>query len=136
MTSIYVAVRIWMKAVILFCIGIGLVAAMEGDFFGMLLAAMAFFFGFIVTLPLLLPIFALVDLSKRLSPYSIPARIAWLTFFLILLFYFSYVLISKIRGFDVFDNFNINLIFFTTGVLLVAVLTTRRSLNELYTQSK
>jgi hypothetical protein len=136
MTSISVAARIWMKAVLLFGISIGLIAALEGDFFGLLLAALAFFFGFIVTLPLLLPIFALIDLSKRLSQYSIPARIAWLTFFLILLFYFYYELISKIKGFDEFNSFFSYLIFFTIGVLLVAVLTTRKSLNELYTQSK
>jgi hypothetical protein len=136
MTSISVAARIWLKAVFLFGISIGFIATMTGDIFGLLLAALAFFFGFIIALPLLLPIFALVEISKRLSKYSIPARIAWLTFYLILLFYFYYELFANISGFNEFRSFFAYLIFFTIGVLLVAVLSTRKSLNKLYTQSK
>jgi len=133
MTSISVAARIWMKAVLLSSISIGLIAVVDGDFGGIIFAAAAFFLGFMITLPLLLPVFAVVNISERLSQYGIPARIAWLIFYLIPLFYFYYELVFTISGFNEFRNY---LIFFMTGVLLIAVLTTRKSLNELYTQSK
>jgi hypothetical protein len=135
MTSISVAVKIWAKTVFLFGVFVGFAAMMDGDLFDILLAALAFFFGFIISLPLLLPIFSLVDISKRLLNYNIPARIAWLMFYLVLMFSFFYELVATISDNHLigFDKTFVQFVFITTGTLLVAVLTTRKSLNKLYT---
>ena len=132
MTSIRVAAQIWMKAVLLLGISVGLIAIIEADIFGVLFAALAFFLGFTITVPLLLPIFTLIDISKRLSQYSMQARVAWITFYLIVLFYFYYLMLFKITGFNEFKTFFSHLIFFMSGVLPVAVFTCRKSLYELY----
>src|SRR4051812_3326083 len=85
MTSISVALRIWAKAVFLFGVLMVFAAVSKGDFWGVLLAGLYFFLGFIVTAPLLLPVFSLVYFSKRLLQYNIPARMAWLIFYLTLM---------------------------------------------------
>jgi hypothetical protein len=119
----------------LFGVFVGFAAIFEGDLLNIFLAALAFVLGFIISLPLLLPIFSLVDLSKRLLHYNIPARIAWLMFYLVLMFSLFYALVAK--GFDNriigFNKAFVQFIFITTGILLIAVLTTRKSLNKLYT---
>ena len=136
MTTISVATKIWMKAVLLFSISIGLTGIIKGEFGMLMFAAMVFIFGFIISLPLLLPVFTLLHISKQLSKYSIPARLAWLIFYLIPLFYFYCVLILTVSGFNGALDLSIYLIFSMTAVLLIAVLNTRKSLNELYTQPK
>jgi hypothetical protein len=135
MKSIYIAVRIWAKTVFLFGVFVGFAAMLEGDFSDIFIAALAFIFGFIISLPLLLPIFSLVDLSKRLLSYNIPARIAWLTFYLVLVFSIFYVLVASISKNRIIglDKSFVQFVFITTGILLIAVLTTRKSLNKLYT---
>jgi hypothetical protein len=135
MTSLSVAVKIWAKTVFLFGVVIGFAAVLEGDLFEMFLVALAFIIGFIITIPLLLPIFSLVDLSKRLVHYGIPARIAWLIFYLDLMLFLIYELASQIgdNRFVEFNGFFCQAILVTTTILLVAVLSTRRSLNKLYT---
>jgi hypothetical protein len=135
MTSFSVAIRIWVKTVFLFGVCVGFAATREEGIFGLLFAALAFFLGFIITLPLLLPIYSLVDISRRLIHYGIPARLAWLTFYLSLMFFLFYELVSQIAGNHFIDigEFFCQWILITMGILLVAVLTTRKSLNILYT---
>jgi len=132
MTPIRVAAKIWMKAVLLLGICVGLTAVIEHDFLGMFLAALAFFFGFTITVPLLPLVSVLINITKRLSQYSMQARLVWLTFYLIILFYLYYLMFSKITGIREFETFFKHLIFFMAGVLPVAVFTNRRSLYELY----
>ncbi|OQP64888.1 hypothetical protein A3860_19245 [Niastella vici] len=136
MTPIRVAAKIWMKAVLLLGISVGLTAVIALDFFGMLLAALAFFFGFTITVPLLPLILVLINITKRLSQYSIQARLVWLTFYLIVLFYLYYLMVLKITSIKEFETFFNHLIFFMAGVLPVAVFTNRRSLYELYEANK
>lgn len=138
MTTISVALRIWAKAVFLFGVCMVITAVSNGDFGGIMLAGLCFIVGFIVTLPLLLPIFSLVDLSKRLLQYNIQARMAWLVFYLTLMM----VCLSELF-FQITDHRSIELdkffcqgIFITAGILMVSVRTTRRSLNKLYIQSQ
>jgi hypothetical protein len=137
MTSFSVAVRIWMKTVFLFGVCVGFAAAMEDGIIGLLFGALAFFLGFVITLPLLLPIYSLVDISRRLIHYGIPARLAWLTFYLSLMFFSFYELVSQIADNHFIDigAFFCQWIMITIGILLVAVLTTCKSLNILYTQN-
>ncbi|WP_143774050.1 hypothetical protein [Niastella vici] len=125
-----------MKAVLLLGISVGLTAVIALDFFGMLLAALAFFFGFTITVPLLPLILVLINITKRLSQYSIQARLVWLTFYLIVLFYLYYLMVLKITSIKEFETFFNHLIFFMAGVLPVAVFTNRRSLYELYEANK
>lgn len=137
MTSFSVAFRIWVKTVFLFGVCVGFAATMEEGIFGLLFAALAFFLGFIITFPLLLPIYSLVDISRRLIHYGIPARLAWLTIYLSLMFFFFYELVSQIADNHFIDigEFFCQWILITIGILLVAVLTTRKSLNKLYSLS-
>jgi len=136
MKIIPVAAKIWMNAVFLMGISLGLITLIEGDFLGMFLAALAFFFGFTVTIPLLSLVFLLINVTKRLFQYSIPARIAWLTFYLIMLFYFYYLAVLKMIGVAAFETFFNHLVFLTSALVPVAVFICRKSLFEFYECAK
>jgi len=136
MTPVMVAAKIWMRAVLLLGISVGLTAVIEWDFGGMLLAALAFLFEFTIMVPLLPLVLVLINITKRLSQYSIQARLAWLTFYLIVLFYLYYLMVSKVAYIKEFETFFDHLIFFMAGALPLAVYTNRKSLYELYECSK
>jgi len=91
------------------------------------------FLGLVITAPLLFIINPLVKLSTKL-PYSISVRIAWLFFSLAVLIVLFYVPLWEIMDGekdDLKDAFLLN-----SGnicALVIAVLTTRKSLNKINT---
>jgi hypothetical protein len=134
MTPVSVAVRLWAKTVALNAVFFGIRGMIIGSF-GNVMASLLFLIGgFMVTLPLLMLITPLVRLSGWL-PYSIPAKIGWLTFSLTLLIILIYAITCLIIDDELFRPGSlINTLMGTTiAGLLVAVLTTRRSLLELNT---
>jgi hypothetical protein len=125
MSPIPVAVKIWAKTVFINAFFWGVWSVLRGnilDAFGSILILLG---GIIVTLPLLMFIVPLVNVSTLLD-YSIPAKIAWLTFYLIVMIILFYRLIP------IGDSLALQLTGFTIGGLLIAVITTRKSLNKLY----
>lgn len=136
MTSISVAVKIWAKTVFLNALLFGIVAMLKGEILEMFGAGLILIGGFMITLPLLVLIAPLVRVSNWL-PYGIPAKATWLTFFLTLLIILVYGWASLIIDDMLFKAGSMvsQLLGTTIAGLLIAVLTTRKSLNKLYTQS-
>lgn len=136
MSTISVAIRIWAKTVFLNAFLFGMWALFTGDIFEMLGAGLVLIGGFIITLPLLILVVPLVTVSNWL-PYGIPARTTWLTFFLGLLILALYAVVSLFMDDALFKTGSVvnRLLGTTIAGLLVAVLTTRKSLSKLYTQS-
>jgi hypothetical protein len=134
MLSTSVAARIWAKTVFLNAFFTGMFGLLTGEMINVFVSIVVLIGGFILTLPLLMIITPLVAMSARL-PYNIPAKSAWLTFFLSILIVLFYWLLSNItNGGYLEGRFWIGQLAGTTiGGLLIAVLTTRRSLNKLYT---
>lgn len=135
MKSLSVAAKIWAKTVFLNAFFWGAGALFTGNIIEVFKSMLLFFGGFIVTLPLLMLIVPLVNVSALL-PYNIAARIAWLTFYLIALIVAFYAVYSKVTTHGFFgsqwrDN---SLIGTTIAALVVAVITTRKSLVKLHTQ--
>jgi hypothetical protein len=136
MISLSVAARIWVKTVAMNAFLWGVWSVLRGNIweaFGSILVLLG---GIIVTLPLLMFIVPLVNVSALL-PYSIPAKIGWLTFYLIVMIVLFYGLFSHVES-NIFFNTNSwagKLMGSTIGGLLIAVLTTRKSLNKLYKKS-
>jgi hypothetical protein len=125
MISLSVAIRIWVKTVAMNAFLWGIWSVIRGNIWEAFGSVLLFLGGFLVTLPLLMIIVPLVDASTLL-PYSIPAKIAWLTFYLIVMIILFYRLIPMV------DSWAFQLTGFTIGGLLIAVVTTRKSLNKLY----
>ena len=136
MTPVSVAVKIWAKTIFLNAFLFGIISTFNGDFLGMLGAGLILIGGLITTLPLLILIAPLIGVSNRL-PYGIPAKTTWLTFFLLLLIVLIYMWASWMLDDTLFKAGSIEnrLLGTTIAGLLIAVLTTKRSLNKLYTQS-
>jgi hypothetical protein len=136
MQSISVAARIWAKTIFLNAFFTGVLGLLTGEMINLFVSMIVLFGGFILTLPLLMFIAPLVTMSARL-PYGIPAKSAWLTFFLILLIVLFYWLFSQvtINGYLEGRSWIGQLTGTTIFGLLVAVVTTRKSLNKLYTAS-
>jgi hypothetical protein len=125
MISLSVAIRIWVKTVVLNAFLWGVWNVLSGSIWEALGSILLLLGGFVVTLPLLMFIVPLVNVSTLLD-YSIPAKIAWLTFYLIIMIILFYRLIP------IGDSLAFQLTGFTIGGLLIAVVTTRKSLNKLY----
>jgi hypothetical protein len=136
MKSLSVAAKILAKTVIVNAFLWGVWNALTGDMLKAFGALLFLLVGFIVMLPLLMFIAPLVNVSTRL-PYSIPAKTAWLTFYLIIMVIVFYGLVSMVISNTFFSSksWTGQLIGPSIGGLLIAVLTTRKSLNELYAGS-
>ena len=134
MRSISVAIKIWAKTVALNAFLWGIVSLLKGNIWESLGAILFLLLGFIGTLPLLMLIFPLVNVST-LMPYSIPAKTAWLTFYLIGLIILFYGLFSLVKSDTFFKSYSWTGQFMGTSIggLLIAVITSRKSLNKLYT---
>ena len=133
MRSIPVALKIWMKTVSMNAFLWGVWNLLSGEILEAFGAILLFLGGLIVTLPLLMLIVPLVDVSTLL-PYNIPAKIAWLTFNLIVMIILFYGFCSIVISTTFFESHSWagKLIGHTIGGLLIAVITTRKSLNKLY----
>jgi hypothetical protein len=136
MKSISVAVRIWAKTVVLNAILFGIWGMLTRDIMNMLGSVLLLIGGIITTVPLLMVIAPLIKVSNSL-PYNIPAKTSWLTFFLMLLIIVIYEWASLIIDDTLFKTGSMVSVLLGTTImgLVIAVLTTRRSLNKLYTQS-
>jgi hypothetical protein len=136
MTHVSVAVRLWAKTVVLNAVFWGVGGVFIGEYWRLPASFLFLLGGFLVTLPLLMLISPLVRLSTWF-PYSIPAKIGWLTFSLALMIVIFYSAASLIIEQKLFaHNSPVNTMMGTTlAGLLVAVLTTRKSLVKLHTDT-
>lgn len=136
MTHVSVAVRLWAKTVFMNAVFWGAGGMFIGEYWRLPASFLFLLGGFLVTLPLLMLIAPLVRLSTWF-PYSIPAKVGWLTFSLalvIIIFYSGASLIIEQQLFR--HNSPVNSMMCTTlAGLLVAVLTTRKSLVKLHTDT-
>jgi hypothetical protein len=134
MKSLSVTVKIWAKTVALNAFLWGAACMLKGDIWEALGSILFLLGGFIVTLPFLMLIFPLVNVSTLL-PYSIPAKTVWLTFYLIGLIILFYGLFSLVKSDTFFKSYSWTGQFMGTSIggLLIAVITSRKSLNKLYT---
>lgn len=133
MTHVSVAIRLWAKTVALNAVFWGAGGVFIGEYWRIMAAMLFMVAGFLVTLPLLMLIAPLVRLSTWF-PYSIPAKIGWLTFSLALVIIIFYSAASLIIEQKLFNHDSpVNTMMGTTlAGLLVAVLTTRKSLVKLH----
>jgi hypothetical protein len=134
MTTISASIHIWVKTLIInfLLMVLGAVVALKG--FDILAAFVFFFIGIIATVPLLLFINPVVVLSKKFTQYGIPARIAWLTFYLMVMVLLFYLLFSSFTTEKVFRK-NSELagqMAVTMVSLVLSVYINRKSLKELY----
>jgi hypothetical protein len=92
--------------------------------------------GFIITLPWLVFIILIVKASTWL-PYSNAAKIGWLTFGFIVLIIIIYSIACLIMDQNLihYDPEDLEVIFITILALAIAVITTRKSLIKLYTDT-
>jgi hypothetical protein len=134
MTPVSVAVRLWAKTVAMNAVFWGIGGIYIGEFWRVISALFFLIGGFIVTLPLLMVITPLVRLSTWL-PYSIPAKIGWLSFSLLLVIIIVYSATSLIIEDKLFvhDSPMNTMMGCTMAGLLVAVVTTRKPLTKLHT---
>jgi hypothetical protein len=133
MQTLAVCARIWGKTIFLNACFFGLGGILTGDIFQVLGAGLLLIGGFVCTLPLLLLMVPLVNISALL-PYNLAARIAWLTFYFIIivvLFCLFFSLLEKKAA--IISSYAFELMATTISGLLVAVLTTRKSLKKFYT---
>jgi uncharacterized membrane protein len=134
MTPVFVAVKLWAKTVAINAVLYGMSGLFAGELWRVPASVLFLIAGFIVTLPLLMLITPLVRLSTWL-PYSIPAKIGWFSFSLLLVIIIFYSATSLIIEQNLFDrNSPINTMMGCTITgLLIAVFTTRKSLIKLHT---
>ncbi|WP_205509411.1 hypothetical protein [Longitalea arenae] len=135
MKLLSVSAKLWWKTVFLNALFFGTWAALTGDIFDMLGSVIVLVAGYITTVPLIIIIAPLLNISTML-PYSIPARIAWLTFHLIIVVVLFYMFFSVIEKGALFvpDSYAVQLMRTTIAGLLIAVFTTRRSITKLYSE--
>jgi hypothetical protein len=133
MTPASVAVRIWLKTIVMGCILCSMMIFFKTDGFGALLYAILFFIiGGFVTLPLLMFISPLVKFSARL-PYHKRARMGWLIFCLFILYFLVYMLVEYMYSGMFLDSTGTPVLMLVTFAdLFIAVATTRTSLYKLY----
>lgn len=136
MKPLYVTARIWLKTVFLNAFFWGIGALVTGDIFEVFTTVLLLIGGFIVTAPMIMLTLPLVKVSEKL-PYGIPARIAWLAFYHIVVIILFYMLFSLIINNAVYksNSFAARSMGFTIAGVVVSIITTRTSLNKLYTQS-
>lgn len=137
MTHGSVAVRIWIKTIVLGCILCGMLGFSESSGLMAFLYAVFFFIvGGMVTLPLLMFISPLVKFSARL-PYNKQARTGWLFVCLFILYLLVYMLVAYMASgsFIDFNSPEVPVLMTATFVdLFISVTTTRKSLYKLYEQ--
>jgi hypothetical protein len=134
MTTISASIHIWVKTVL---INFGLIlsgamVALKG--FDVLWAFAFLFVGIIATIPVLLFINPIVVLSKRVTQYDIPARIALLTFHLMVMVFLFFILVSSFTTETIFTK-NSKLASQMAGTIISLVLSvyiSRNSLREMY----
>ena len=134
MKTLLTSLRIWLKTVVLNAVMFWIVALWQSDVSAGIVGFVSLVAGLFLTAPLLVIINPLIKASVKL-PYSVAARITWLFFSLTILIMFFYLIVFALVG----DHpFKIKGVLFFTGVtsvaLLIAVLTTRKSLIKLNTQ--
>lgn len=119
---------IWFKTIFLNATLFGTGAMLMNDWHAFYSSFIVFIGSFIFTMPLLLIIIPLVKLSTKI-PYRVQARIAWLTFNLMLLIITFYAVFL----FDdsAIDSVIPGLLSTSLTGLLVAVYTTRKRLTKL-----
>lgn len=134
MSSVSIAVKLWAKTVTLNAILFGILGLVSGEFMRALIAVILLVGGFIITLPWLVFIILIVKASTWL-PYSNSAKIGWLTFGLMVLIIIIYSIICMIMDQNLisYGPKELGVIFTTISALVIAVITTRKSLIELYT---
>jgi hypothetical protein len=133
MKSLSVAAKIWAKTVVMNAFLWGVWSMLKGNIWEAFWSIAFLIVGFIITLPLLMFIVPLVSVSALL-PYNVPAKTAWLTFYLIEMMILFYWLCSIVEA-DSFFKSHLWAGKFTgttIGGLLIAVVTTRKSLNKFY----
>ena len=133
MTPVSIAVKLWAKTLVMNAVLFGAGGIFIGEYWRAPASALCLIGGFIVTLPLLMLITPLVRLSTWL-PYSIPAKIGWLSFSLmlvIIVFYSAASLLMEQKLFNSGSPINTSMGCTMAG-LLIAVLTTRKSLMKLH----
>jgi hypothetical protein len=137
MTHGSIAVRIWIKTIVLGCILCGMVGLSESSgLMAFLFDVFFFIVGGIVTLPLLMFISPLVKFSAGL-PYNKQARTGWLFVGLFILYFLVYMLVAYMASgsFIDFNSPEVSGLMTATFIdLFIAVATTRKSLYKLYEQ--
>ena len=111
---------------------LGAIVTFKG--FAVLWAFVFLFVGTIATIPLLLFINPIVVLSKRVTQYGIPARMACLTFHLMLMVLLFYLLASSFTTETIFikNSLLARHMASTMVSLMISVYINRKSLKELY----
>lgn len=134
MGSVSIAVKLWAKTVTMNAIVFGILGLVEGEFKQAAIAIILLVGGFIITLPWLVVIILIVKVSTWL-PYSNSAKIGWLTFGLTVLIIIIYSIACLIMDQNLigYGSEEVRVIFTTILGLVVAVITTRKSITELYT---
>jgi hypothetical protein len=132
MQSLAVSARIWGKTIFLNACFFGLGGVLTGDIFKVLGAGLLLIGGFVCTLPLLLLMVPLVNISALL-PYNLAARIAWLTFYFVIIVILFCLFFSLVEKRAAVSSYAYELMATTLSALLVAVLTSRKSLKKFYT---
>lgn len=134
MTTISASIHIWVKTVFINFFFILLLSVITYDGFDVLWAIVFLFVGIIATLPLLLFINPLVMLSRMFTQYGIAARIAWLTFYLLILVLLFYLQIASVSSQEIFKK-NSELAEWMTSTmvsLVISMFINRKPLKELY----
>jgi len=132
MKTLLTSVKIWLKTVVFNAV-LASLWAIGRDVPAFFIFFLFLIIGLFVSLPLLMLINPLVKLSLRL-PYSIAARVAWLFFFLAVLAILIYLLVWAIgqgEFYSLKDTYLLSCC--TISALLIAVLTTRKSLIKINT---
>lgn len=134
MSSVSIAVKLWAKTVTMNAILFGIIGLFVGRIEQALVAVILLIGGFIVTLPWLVFIILIVKASTWL-PYSNSAKIGWLAFGLIVLIIIIYSIACLIMDQNLmrYGPKEMGVIFTTILGLVIALITTRKSLIELYT---
>ncbi|HEY8897510.1 MAG TPA: hypothetical protein VIM79_21945 [Niastella sp.] len=136
MSSVSIAVKLWAKTVTMNAILFGIPALAVGEFKRAAIALILLIGGFIITLPWLVFIILIVKASTWL-PYSNSAKIGWLTFGLTVLIIIIYSIACLIMDQNLiyYGPEELAVIFITILALAIAVITTRKSIMRLYTDT-
>jgi hypothetical protein len=134
MSSVSIGVRLWAKTITMNAILFGIIGLFAGRIEQALIAVILLIGGFIVTLPWLVIIILIVKASTWL-PYSNSAKISWLGFGLIVLIIIIYSIACLIMDQNLigYGPKEMGVVFTTILGLVIALITTRKSLIELYT---
>jgi hypothetical protein len=134
MTTISASIHILVKTMLINFVLMLLGAIVTFKGFAVLWAFVFLFVGTIATIPLLLFINPIVVLSKRVTHYGIPARMACLTFHLMLMVLLFYLLASSFTTETIFikNSLLARHMASTMVSLVISVYINRKSLKELY----